>query len=113
MELEDENGEIRYYADCVAETQSVPAKKAPAAKKPAAKSGAVKAAAKPVAKTAAKSVAKPAAKPAAKTGKASPKAKASTPADMDVRVAGTAAKPARKGKKPVQVGDAGPFGRTL
>ncbi|MPS88810.1 MAG: lysine decarboxylase [Comamonas sp.] len=113
VELEDENGEIRYYADCVAETQSVPAKKAPAAKKPAAKSGAVKAAAKPVAKTAAKSVAKPAAKPAAKTGKASPKAKASTPADMDVRVAGTAAKPARKGKKPVQVGDAGPFGRTL
>ena len=113
VELEDENGEIRYYADCVAETQSVPAKKAPAAKKPAAKSGAVKAAAKPVAKTAVKAVAKPAAKPAAKTGKASPKAKASTPADMDVRVAGTAAKPARKGKKPVQVGDAGPFGRTL
>ncbi|TYK73705.1 lysine decarboxylase [Comamonas sp. Z3] len=113
VELEDENGEIRYYADCVAETQSVPAKKAPAAKKPAAKSGAVKAAAKPVAKTAVKAVAKPAAKPAAKTGKASPKAKASTPADMDVRVAGTAAKAARKGKKPVQVGDAGPFGRTL
>lgn len=113
VELEDENGEIRYYADCVAETKSVPAKKAPAAKKPAAKSGAVKAAAKPAAKTVAKSVAKPAAKPAAKTGKASPKAKASTPADMDVRVAGTAAKPARKGKKPVQVGDAGPFGRTL
>ena len=115
VELEDENGEIRYYADCVAETKSVPAKKAPAAKKPAAKSGAVKAAAKPAAKTAAKAVAKPAAKPAAKTGKASPKAKAkaSTPADMDVRVAGTAAKPARKRKKPVQVGDAGPFGRTL
>lgn len=113
VELEDENGEIRYYADCVAETRSVPAKKAPAAKKPAAKSGAVKAAAKPAAKTVAKAVAKPAAKPAAKTGKASPKAKASTPADMDVRVAGTAAKPARKGKKPVQVGDAGPFGRTL
>jgi len=117
VELEDENGEIRYYADCVAETKSVPAKKAPAAKKPAAKSGAVKAAAKPAAKTAAKAVAKPAAKPAAKTGKASPKAKAkakaSAPADMDVRVAGTAAKPARKGKKPVQVGDAGPFGRTL
>ncbi|WP_050871824.1 arginine/lysine/ornithine decarboxylase [Comamonas testosteroni] len=113
VELEDENGEIRYYADCVAETQSVPAKKAPAAKKPAAKSGAVKAAAKPVAKTAVKAVAKPVAKPAAKTGKASPKAKASTPADMDVRVAGTAAKAARKGKKPVQVGDAGPFGRTL
>ncbi len=113
VELEDENGEIRYYADCVAETKSVPAKKAPAAKKPAAKPGAVKAAAKPAAKTAAKAVAKPAAKPAAKTGKASPKAKASAPADMDVRVAGTAAKPARKGKKPVQVGDAGPFGRTL
>ncbi|NIF85961.1 lysine decarboxylase [Comamonas sp. Tr-654] len=113
VELEDENGEIRYYADCVAETKSVPAKKAPAAKKPAAKSGAVKAAAKPSAKTAAKAVAKPATKPAAKTGKASPKVKASTPADMDVRVAGTAAKPARKGKKPVQVGDAGPFGRTL
>lgn len=113
VELEDENGEIRYYADCVAETQSVPAKKAPAAKKPAAKSGAVKAAAKPVAKTAVKAVAKPVAKPAAKTGKASPKAKASTLADMDVRVAGTAAKAARKGKKPVQVGDAGPFGRTL
>lgn len=93
VELEDENGEIRYYADCVAEAKAKPiaAKKTAAAKKTPAKVAA----------------AKPAAKPAAK--KVSKKA----PADMDVRVAGTAAKPAKKGKVTVQVGDSGPFGRTL
>ena len=69
VELEGEDGEIRYYADCVAEPKpkAVPAKKAPA-KKVAAKT-APKAAAKPAvkapAKVAAKAVAKPAAKKAA------------------------------------------------
>ncbi|WP_417284302.1 Orn/Lys/Arg decarboxylase N-terminal domain-containing protein [Comamonas sp.] len=48
VELEDEHGEIRYYADCVAESKPVAEKKLPAAKKPAAKKVAVK----PVAKTA-------------------------------------------------------------
>ncbi|WP_218243366.1 arginine/lysine/ornithine decarboxylase [Comamonas fluminis] len=69
VELEGEDGEIRYYADCVAEPKpkAVPAKKA-SAKKVAAKT-APKAAAKPAvkapAKVAAKAVAKPAAKKAA------------------------------------------------
>ena len=62
VELEDESGEIRYYADCVAETSAKPvaAKKASAAPKAAAKKPAVKPAAK-VAKTAEKVVAKAAA----------------------------------------------------
>ncbi|MDR0260156.1 MAG: lysine decarboxylase, partial [Comamonas sp.] len=54
VELEGEDGEIHYYADCVVEA------KKPAAKKPAAKTSAqpaAKAAAKPVAKRAVKTVA--------------------------------------------------------
>ncbi|KOC24111.1 lysine decarboxylase [Comamonas testosteroni] len=93
VELEDENGEIRYYADCVSE-QSVKAaavKKTAAVKKPAAKKtvakktaavpgattvaktpakkAATKPAAKPATKAAAKSTAKPAVKAAAKTAR--------------------------------------------
>ncbi|MCO8250550.1 arginine/lysine/ornithine decarboxylase [Comamonas thiooxydans] len=89
VELEDENGEIRYYADCVAEESVKPvavkktaAVKKPAAKKttakktaaapvttPVAKTPAKKPATKPVTKAAAKSVAKPAVKAAAKTAR--------------------------------------------
>ncbi|EFI62805.1 MULTISPECIES: arginine/lysine/ornithine decarboxylase [Comamonas] len=95
VELEDENGEIRYYADCVAEESAKPvaAKKTAAVKKPAAektvakKTAAKKTAAKktaaapgattvaktpakkPATKPAAKSVAKPAVKAAAKTAR--------------------------------------------
>ena len=88
VELEDENGEIRYYADCVAEESAKPvaAKKTAAMKKPAAKKTAAapgattvaktpakKPATKPVTKAAtkaaAKSVAKPAVKAAAKTAR--------------------------------------------
>lgn len=89
VELEDENGEVRYYADCVAEqsVKAVAVKKTAAVKKPAAKktaakktaavSGATavaktpatKAATKPATKTAAKSAAKPAVKAAAKTAR--------------------------------------------
>ncbi|MEN2430171.1 arginine/lysine/ornithine decarboxylase [Comamonas sp. F1-6] len=89
VELEDENGEIRYYADCVAEQSVKPAavKKTAAVKKPAAKKTAAKKTAaapvttpvaktpakkpatKPVTKAAAKSVAKPAVKAAAKTAR--------------------------------------------
>ncbi|ACY32523.1 arginine/lysine/ornithine decarboxylase [Comamonas thiooxydans] len=88
VELEDENGEIRYYADCVAEESAKPvaAKKTAAVKKPAAKKTAAapgattvaktpakKPATKPVTKAAtkaaAKSVAKPAVKAAAKTAR--------------------------------------------
>ncbi|MDR3004926.1 MAG: aminotransferase class I/II-fold pyridoxal phosphate-dependent enzyme, partial [Acidovorax sp.] len=79
VELEGEDGEIHYYADCVVEAKKPVAKK-PVAKKPAAKTSAqpaAKAAAKPVAKRAVKTVAakapakkvaaaKVAAKPAAK-----------------------------------------------
>jgi arginine/lysine/ornithine decarboxylase len=81
VELEDEHGEIRYYADCVAESKPLkpqPAKKAPAVKKPAAtKAAAAKTAAKPAAKAAAKTVAaKPVAKAAAKKPAAKPALKA-------------------------------------
>ncbi|KGG85247.1 arginine/lysine/ornithine decarboxylase [Comamonas thiooxydans] len=89
VELEDENGEIRYYADCVAEESVKPvavkktaAVKKPAAKKtaakktaaapvttPVAKTPAKKPATKPVTKVAAKSAAKPAVKAAAKTAR--------------------------------------------
>ncbi|GAO71464.1 arginine/lysine/ornithine decarboxylase [Comamonas sp. E6] len=89
VELEDENGEIRYYADCVAEQSVKPvavkktaAVKKPAAKKtaakktaaapvttPVAKTPAKKPATKPVTKVAAKSAAKPAVKAAAKTAR--------------------------------------------
>ena len=89
VELEDENGEIRYYADCVAEESAKPvaAKKTAAVKKPAAektvakktaaapgattvaKTPAKMPATKPVTKAAAKSVAKPAVKAAAKTAR--------------------------------------------
>ncbi|WEE79917.1 arginine/lysine/ornithine decarboxylase [Comamonas testosteroni] len=94
VELEDENGEIRYYADCVAGESVKPvavkktaAVKKPAAKKPAAKKTAAKktaaapvattvaktpakkAATKPATKAAAKSTAKPAVKAAAKTAR--------------------------------------------
>ncbi|MEN2384336.1 arginine/lysine/ornithine decarboxylase [Comamonas sp. A7-5] len=89
VELEDENGEIRYYADCVAEESVKPvavkktaAVKKPAAKKttakktaaapvttPVAKTPAKKPATKPVTKAAAKSAAKPAVKAAAKTAR--------------------------------------------
>jgi hypothetical protein len=86
VELEDENGEIRYYADCVAEqsVKPVAAKKTAAVKKPAAKKTAAaagaeatpvaktpakKPATKPATKAAAKSVAKPAVKAAAKTAR--------------------------------------------
>ncbi|BDR08509.1 arginine/lysine/ornithine decarboxylase [Comamonas thiooxydans] len=89
VELEDENGEIRYYADCVAEESVKPvavkktaAVKKPAAKKPAAKKTAAapeattaaktpakKAATKPATKAAAKSVAKPAVKAAVKAAR--------------------------------------------
>ena len=125
VELQSEDGEVRYYADCVAGT--APARKTPAGGKPAAKK-AVKTAAKPAAKTAAKTVAKtvakaaakPAAKPAAKVAKAAAvtgvKAPAKRPAARKAQPAapevGTAAKPAR-GRKMVQVGDDGPFGRTI
>ncbi|MEG0045447.1 MAG: lysine decarboxylase, partial [Comamonas sp.] len=81
VELEGEDGEVRYYADCVAESSvnPEPVKKAVAAKKPAAK----KVAAKPAAKVAA---AKPAAKEPAK-------ASVKRPAKTAVKVA---AKPAAK-----------------
>lgn len=94
VELEDENGEVRYYADCVAEqsvkavaVKKTAAVKKPAAKKPVAKKTAVKktaaapgattvaktpatkAATKPATKAAAKSTAKPAVKAAAKTAR--------------------------------------------
>jgi hypothetical protein len=93
VELEDENGEIRYYADCVAEqsVKAVAVKKAAAVKKPAAKKAAAKKTAaapeattvaktpaqkrvtkpatKPATKAAAKSTAKPAVKAAAKTAR--------------------------------------------
>nr|WP_314352848.1 arginine/lysine/ornithine decarboxylase [Comamonas thiooxydans] len=88
VELEDENGEIRYYADCVAEesVKPVAVKKTAAVKKPAAKKtaaapeattaaktpakkAATKPATKPATKAAAKSVAKPAVKAAAKTAR--------------------------------------------
>ncbi|MGD9760627.1 MAG: lysine decarboxylase, partial [Comamonas sp.] len=84
VELEDENGEIRYYADCVAEESAKPvaAKKTAAVKKPAAKKTAAAPGATTVAKTpakkpvtkavtkaAAKSVAKPAVKAVAKTAR--------------------------------------------
>ena len=97
VELEDEQGEIRYYADCVMESDVKAMTKAPA------KAAAKQAAAKAVAKPAAKAAAKPA---AARRGKAAP-------ADMDVRVAGTAARPGKGRKVLVEVGDSGPFGRTL
>jgi ornithine decarboxylase/arginine decarboxylase len=121
VELQGEDGEVRYYADCVAGT--APARKTPAGGKPAVKK-AVKTAAKPAAKAAAKTVAKaaakPAAKPAAKLAKAAAvtgvKAPAKRPAARKAQPAapevGTAAKPAR-GRKMVQVGDDGPFGRTI
>ncbi|EHN63379.1 arginine/lysine/ornithine decarboxylase [Comamonas testosteroni] len=94
VELEDENGEVRYYADCVAEqsVKAVAVKKTAAVKKPAAKklvakktavkktaaapgattvakTPATKAATKPATKAAAKSTAKPAVKAAAKTAR--------------------------------------------
>lgn len=89
VELEDENGEIRYYADCVAEqsVKAVAVKKTAAVKKPAAKKAAAKKTAaapeattvaktpaqkrvtKPATKAAAKSTAKPAVKAAAKTAR--------------------------------------------
>ncbi|RDI14948.1 arginine/lysine/ornithine decarboxylase [Comamonas sp. AG1104] len=98
VELEDENGEVRYYADCVAEqsvkavaVKKTAAVKKPAAKKPVAKKTAVKKTAaapgattvaktpatkaatkpatKPATKAAAKSTAKPAVKAAAKTAR--------------------------------------------
>ena len=97
VELEDEHGEIRYYADCVMESEVKTVSKAPA------KTTAKKAAVKAVAKPAAKAAAKPA---AARRAKA-------TPVDMDVRVTGAAAKPGKGGKVLVEVGDNGPFGRTL
>jgi hypothetical protein len=74
VELEDENGNIRYYADCVAEPVAKPAaapRSRTASAKPAAKP-AVKAAAvkKVAAKPAAKKPAVAAKKPAVKTVKA-------------------------------------------
>jgi arginine decarboxylase len=109
VELEDADGEVRYYADCVA--QAAPARKVPAAgKSVAGKSAAAKAAAK----LAAKAAAKPAAKKAVKA--AAVKAPAKRPAAArkagSAPEVGTAAKPAR-GRKMVQVGDDGPFGRTI
>ncbi|SUY72246.1 Biodegradative arginine decarboxylase [Comamonas terrigena] len=78
VELEDENGNIRYYADCVAEPVAKPAAaprsrtaSAKPAAKPAVKAAAVKkVAAKPAAKPAAKKPAAAAKKPAVKTAKA-------------------------------------------
>ena len=73
VELEGEDGEVRYYADCVAESSvhPEPVKKVVAAKKPAAKKVAAKPAAKAPAKapvkTPAKTAVKVAAKPAAKS----------------------------------------------
>jgi arginine/lysine/ornithine decarboxylase len=112
VELEDEDGEIRYYADCVAEAKAVPAKKTPAAKKAPAKKAAVKTAPKAAAKAAVKAPVKAATKTAAKPAAKKVVSK-KAPVDMDVRVAGTAAKPAKKGKVVVEVGDSGPFGRTI
>lgn len=99
VELESEDGEIRYYADCVAEPKAKPV--------PAKKVVAKKVTAKPAAKASAKAAAKTPAKPAVK------KVSKQAPADMDVRVVGTSARPAKKGKVEVQVGDNGPFGRTI
>jgi hypothetical protein len=77
VELEDENGNIRYYADCVAE----PAAKPAAA--PRSRTASAKPTAKPAVKAAAvkKLVAKPAAKPAAKK----PAAAAKKPAVKTVK----------------------------
>jgi hypothetical protein len=86
VELEGEDGEVHYYADCVVEA------KKPAAKKPAAKTSA---------QPAAKAAAKPAAKRAVKTVTA--KAPAKKVAAPKAAVAKAAAKPAVKkvaAKKP-------------
>ena len=90
----------------------MPAKKTPAAKKAPAKKAAVKTAPKAAAKAAVKAPVKAATKTAAKPA-AKKVASKKAPADMDVRVAGTAAKPGKKGKVVVEVGDSGPFGRTI
>ncbi|MGB6096706.1 MAG: arginine/lysine/ornithine decarboxylase [Comamonas thiooxydans] len=87
VELEDENGEIRYYADCVAEesVKPVAVKKTAAVKKPAAKKTTAK-------KTAAKkTAAAPVTTPVAKTPAQKPATKAATKA-----AAKSAAKPAVK-----------------
>lgn len=83
VELEDENGEIRYYADCVAEQSVKPAAvkktaavKKSAAKKPAAKKTAAAPVATTVAKTPAKKVATKAATKAAAKSTAKPAVKA-------------------------------------
>ena len=105
VELEDADGEVRYYADCVA--QAAPARKVPAAGKSVAGKSA---AAKPAAKAAAKPAAKKAVKAAAV--KAPAKRPAAARKAGSAPEVGTAAKPAR-GRKMVQVGDDGPFGRTI
>ncbi|KGH18101.1 arginine/lysine/ornithine decarboxylase [Comamonas thiooxydans] len=92
VELEDENGEIRYYADCVAEesVKPVAVKKTAAVKKPAAKKTTAK---KTTAKktTAKKTAAAPVTTPVAKTPAQKPATKAATKA-----AAKSAAKPAVK-----------------
>ena len=101
VEIEDEKGEVRYYADCVAESSfnSEPAKKAVAAKKPAAKKVAAKPAAKaPAKKVAAKATEKVAAKPAVK---AVAKTVAKAPAKAAVKVAAKPVKAVKTVKKAV------------
>ncbi|KGH15590.1 lysine decarboxylase [Comamonas thiooxydans] len=87
VELEDENGEIRYYADCVAEesVKPVAVKKTAAVKKPAAKKTTAKKT------TAKKTAAAPVTTPVAKTPAQKPATKAATKA-----AAKSAAKPAVK-----------------
>ncbi|MEG2999192.1 MAG: lysine decarboxylase, partial [Comamonas sp.] len=82
VELEDANGEIRYYADCVAEPAAKPAA-APRSRTASAKTAAAQPAAKPVVKAAAvkKAAAKPVAKPVAKK----PAAAAKKPAAKTVK----------------------------
>ncbi|QNN59137.1 arginine/lysine/ornithine decarboxylase [Diaphorobacter ruginosibacter] len=91
VEIEDVDGNVSYFADCVAEADAPKVK----ASKPAAKKAAVKAPAKAAVKAAPKATAKAAVK-AATSGKKA-----------------TSSKAAAKGGRIVQVGDDGPFGRNV
>ncbi|QIL72920.1 arginine/lysine/ornithine decarboxylase [Diaphorobacter sp. HDW4B] len=97
VEIEDVDGNVSYYADCVAEADAPK----PAAKKPSAKAS-TKAPAK---KAAAKTTAAPAKKTVA--------AKSATKANAKPKTKSNVEPNAKKGERLVQVGDDGPYGRNV
>ncbi|CAM4285523.1 arginine/lysine/ornithine decarboxylase [Comamonas aquatilis] len=99
VELEDQHGEIRYYADCVAESKPVAQKKLPAAKKPAAKKVAVKPVAKTVSAKVSADKASAVKASVAKTAAAKPAAKKPAASATKAVAKSPAAKPAAAAKK--------------